>query len=112
MLSVAEIPFMGFHFVGCICVIIYQGKEYRFATYLGAKIIELNKNKVILKQGGYILEVDIKNTDGQSLLAPQTSKMTRIIKECISVSGRFQFYIKGKKLFDLESKNISFEFVK
>lgn len=111
MLSVAHVPFMGFQFMGCICVIMTQGKEYRLATYLGVKVIELNKNKIILKQGDCILEVDIKDSNGQSLFAPQRGKMTRIIKECLSVEGQFKFYKKGEQIFHLKSKNVCFEFV-
>ena len=37
MLSIADIPFCGFHFTGIISIVHLQGKEYRLATYLGAK---------------------------------------------------------------------------
>lgn len=37
MLSVADIPFLGIHFTGIIGIVLLNGKEYRIATYLGAK---------------------------------------------------------------------------
>ena len=45
MLSVADIPFGLFHFTGSISVILLNDKEYRFATYLGAKAIKKGQNK-------------------------------------------------------------------
>jgi tocopherol cyclase len=38
MFSYADIPFLGFYFKGLIANLLYQGKEYRFATYNFAKI--------------------------------------------------------------------------
>jgi hypothetical protein len=40
--AVAKIPFMGFHFWGCICVVWLDGKEYRLETYKGVKILFKN----------------------------------------------------------------------
>ena len=53
MLSVADIPFLGFHFTGIIGVVILNGKEYRIATYLSAKVKLIGKNIVTVKQGDY-----------------------------------------------------------
>ena len=33
----ADVPLYGTSITGCIGAILYEGKEYRFATYLGAK---------------------------------------------------------------------------
>lgn len=46
MLSIADIPFCGFHFTGIISIVHLQGKEYRLATYLGAKA---DKTRLIYK---------------------------------------------------------------
>lgn len=35
IVSVAEIPYLGMNFKGCICAIHYKGIEYRLVTYLG-----------------------------------------------------------------------------
>lgn len=39
MLSIADIPIGGFHFTGVIGIVHLRGKEYRLATYLGAKAV-------------------------------------------------------------------------
>lgn len=41
MLSVADIPMAGIHFTGVIGAIMWYGMEYRLATYLGAKVVQI-----------------------------------------------------------------------
>ena len=43
MLSIADIPMMGFHFTGIIGFVLIGEKEYRIATYLGAKVKHIGK---------------------------------------------------------------------
>ena len=45
MLSIAEIPFGGFHFTGIIGIVHLRRKEYRLATYLGAKAVKIEVAK-------------------------------------------------------------------
>jgi tocopherol cyclase len=111
MVSIADIPFLGFEFKGCIAVVYYEGKEYRLATYNGVKLISYNENGLIIKRGRYKLKIDIKNLSPQSLLAPDGGDMRRTIHENISCNARFEFYKDKDLIFDLESYNTSFEYV-
>lgn len=111
MVSIADIPFLGFEFKGCIAVVYYKGKEYRLATYNRVKLISYDENGLIIKRGPYKLEIEIKNLSKQSLLAPNGGDMIRTIYENISCEARFKFHKKEKLLFDLESSNTSFEYV-
>ena len=56
MLSVAEIPMAKMHFTGIIGVVLWKGREYRLATYLGARVV-VNRNGMLRivqgDQGGY-----------------------------------------------------------
>ena len=52
MLSVEDIPFLGIHFTG---IVLLNGKEYRIATYLGAKVKYIGKNSVTVQQGDFHL---------------------------------------------------------
>ena len=110
MASVADIPFLGFHFKGCICIIQYNGTEYRMATYLGVKVIKCAKDKIILEQGKYKLEIDIDKNNGQELSAPSKGEMTRTIIETAACAGEFRFYKNDDMLFSLKSNNVSFEY--
>lgn len=49
--SVAKIPIFKSHFTGCICVVYYHGKEYRFATYLSAKPLKWDFSGLKITQG-------------------------------------------------------------
>lgn len=111
MASIADIPFWGHNFNGCICIIIHREKEYRLATYLGVKIECFSDEKIILKQGKYRLEIYIIKSDGNILYAPDQGRMTRTIRESASCKARFKFFIKEEMLFDYESNHASFEFV-
>ncbi len=110
MAAVARIPFCGFHFQGCICVVHYQGKEFRLATYLGVKIICCTSSRLVLKQGSKRLEIDLHGQEGYQLAAPSRTGMNRDITEAAAVPARFRFYQKETLLFDLFSQQTSFEY--
>ncbi|MEG2295733.1 MAG: tocopherol cyclase family protein [Oscillospiraceae bacterium] len=111
MVSIADIPFLGFTFKGCIAVLYFNNTEYRFATYLGVKILHYSKTHIVLKQGCYQLEIHGNPAQGHKLAAPTNGKMERTIYETLSCSAYFRFYKKGKLLFDEHSSYTSFEFV-
>lgn len=110
MAAAAEIPFCGFHFKGCICVMQYRGKEYRIATYLGARVRYAAKNGLVLQQGKYCLIIKVKSYRAKTLDAPQNGRMTREIYESASCPAEFIFYKGKKKIFHLYTKNASYEY--
>lgn len=81
MLSVAEIPFLGFRFEGCICVVIIGQKEYRLATYCGAKVVFLKDMVVVNQQNLRLMVKILTHGDSFSLAAPHNGKMQGLIKE-------------------------------
>lgn len=111
MVSIADIPFLGFNFKGCIAVVYYRGKEYRLATYNGVKILEYSKEKIEIQRRDYRLVINVKSELGQELLAPRTGEMTRTIYENPSCEAEYIFYCKEKEVFKLKSHMASFEFV-
>lgn len=110
MASAANIPFCGMHFQGCICVIWYKGREYRFATYLGAKVLLCTKNRILVKQGKYLMEIRISDSYARKLIAPQKGQMTRMIREAVSCPAEFILYKENKCVFHLYSHHASFEY--
>lgn len=112
MVSIADIPFIVLEFKGCIATIYYKGIEYRLATYNGVKILKYDEYGLIIKRGKYKLEININENKPQELLAPNNGEMIRKVSENISCIANFKFYKDKKVLFDLESKNTSFEYVK
>jgi hypothetical protein len=109
--SAADIPFAGTRFWGCFGVVYHGGAQYRFATYLGAKILVYNESRLILKQGKSRLDIEIEEGKGHKLIAPVKGEMVRQIGERIVCGARFRLIKNGKVLFDGHSKNASFEFV-
>ena len=81
MLSVADIPFCGIHFTGVISAIHFRGKEYRLATYLGARAVKIRGGEVVVRQGNLTLTVKRLEDRGKPLAAPVGGDMKRIIRE-------------------------------
>ncbi len=109
MISVAEIPFGLFKFVGCIGIILFNGKEYRIATYCGAKVMKIGNNFISLKQGSIILEIKLLYSNSFLLNAPQSGIMTRKIRESAACRVRYTCYWDNEVLFDFVSDRASFE---
>lgn len=99
MASAALIPFAGLRFWGCIAVIWIDGREYRLATYHGAKIACRESNRLILKQGGFSLEVETDCAAGRELYAPRQGAMSRTIYECAACPAHFRFTLGKTPLF-------------
>lgn len=112
MASIAEIPFAGFHFQGCIAVVCFQGREYRFATYLGVRVVRCTETGFVLWQGKYVLEAEILSRPSQKLFAPQLGEMSRVIRENMDSRVRFRLYAGNISIFDLTSEEAGCEYVK
>lgn len=110
MLSVADIPVAGIHFTGIIGVVLWEGKEYRLATYLGAKAVQ-NQNKMVrIVQGNMELEARLLEEAGRPLKAPTKGDMVRTIHESAACRAFYRFR-KGKStLFSFETNRASFEY--
>ena len=109
MASVAHIPFCGRSFTGCICAVVYRGREYRLATYRGVRIVEASSRRLVLRQGRYLLEASFAAREAHPLRAPRTDGMTRTIRECNRARTRFRCWEGGGLVFDLCSENASLE---
>ena len=110
MLSVADIPMPGICFTGIIGVVMLNGKEYRIATYLGAKPKHIGNNTVTVSQGGYELTARLVKKNAHPLSAPLNGKMSRTIRESASCKAYYRFSYKGIILCELTSNRASFEF--
>lgn len=108
--SVADIPFLGFHFQGCICAITHEDREYRLATYNGVKIQEKSQKRLVLIQKDLRLEIDIDGQNFLPLKMPVNGRMNAVVNESNSANARFKFFVKDKLLFDIYSSNASFEY--
>lgn len=110
MLSVADIPMAGFHFRGVIGVVVLDGREYRFATYLGAKISEIGDGMVKVMQGNLELEAALLERTGKPLKAPAQGDMARTIRESAACRARYRFRKGNRTLLAFETDRASFEY--
>ncbi|MBQ7459514.1 MAG: hypothetical protein IJS70_10130 [Bacteroidales bacterium] len=81
MLSVADIPMGLFHFTGIIGFVYYKGKEYRLATYNGARVIMAADNTAIIRCKDMELTARLVHKNAQPLYAPLRGAMNRVIRE-------------------------------
>lgn len=110
MLSVADIPIAGFHFRGLIGVVVLDGREYRFGTYLGAKTSEIGNGRVKVVQGRMELEAALLEQTGKPLKAPARGKMVRTIHESAACRARYCFRKDNRTLLSFETDRASFEY--
>ena len=112
MVAIARIPFGGLAFRGCICAILYRGKEYRLATYRGVRVRTFSPQHIRLSQGSLTLDLDIAPARaGHPLRAPERGKMSHTIRESCNVHLRAKLTQRGKTVFDLQSEHGVYEFV-
>lgn len=110
MLSIAEIPIAGFHFTGVICVVVWQGREYRMATYLGARAIRIRNGIVRIVQGNLRLEARLLERIDNPLKAPTMGNMVRVIRESAACRARYRFWQGNYTIFAFETDRASFEY--
>lgn len=110
MLSVADILLAGIHFTGTIGVVLWKGQEYRLATYLGARVIQLRNKMIRIVQGSMELEVRLLEEAARPLKAPDKGAMIRTIHENASCRAFYQFKKENRILFSWETNRASFEY--
>lgn len=110
MLSVADIPLGRFHFTGVIGVVLMHRKEYRLATYLGAKAVKIGNGEIVIQQGRLCLTVRQMGTTGHPLQAPVGGAMTRTIHEHPSCKVYYRLTDGDATLLELEAPNAAFEY--
>lgn len=110
MLSVADIPFCGFRFTGDIGVVLLRGKEYRLATYLGAKSVKITPEEIIIRQDAFSLTVKPQAQSGHLLRAPVDGAMIRTIHEHPSCKVYYCFEENGSPLLEFRAQNAAFEY--
>ena len=110
MLSVADIPLAGTHFTGIIGIVLWKGREYRFATYLGARAVLKKDNMLLIRQGNMELEARLREQHAHPLWAPQNGAMVRTIHENLVCKAFYRFRKNGVTQFAFETDKASFEY--
>lgn len=110
MLAAATVPLPAGGFTGCICSVLYGGREYRLATYRGAKIEAWSPSGAVIRQGKYRLEAKVLNERRQPLRAPSEGRMERTIHESLCAEALYRFRRGNDLLFQHTDPDASFEY--
>jgi len=115
MMSIATIPWLGFSFKGHIVSLIHEGREHRFATYNGSRILRKtitdSELEVIFKKGKWQLKVRAFSTPSKVLIAPNMGVMDHKIKEGMSGRVELELYEKDHLVLKESSDNAALEVV-
>lgn len=109
MLSAADVPWGGMCFTGCTGFVYLNGKEYRIATYCGARLLYLSEDTILLRQGDLQLKIQLLKSRAQPLRAPQNGGMTRLIHESAACTVRYTCSKGSRFRIDFVSDQASFE---
>lgn len=109
MLACADVPMLVKGFEGVVCQILYRGKQYRLATYKGAKIIQKTKMSIGIKQGDMRVYIMALEDEGHLLHKPEKGVLKLGVRENPAGRIRYVFYKDDKKIFDFISRCGSFE---
>ena len=109
MFSLAHIPFAGTSFTGCICALMYRGKEYRFATYRGVKVRRFG-NRLRLRQGKFLLDIFFSPlSSGHALQAPLCGRMSESIRESCDAYLHIRLRRAGCTIVESKSRRATCE---
>lgn len=112
MASVANIPWIGTHFIGYIVGFLWQGRLYRFATYTGARMrasLGLKTIHLAFKDKKYRLEIDAHQAGGGQLVSPILGKMTGKLSESMQSTLEVRFFEKDRLVYSGTGKNAGLE---
>ena len=110
MLSVATIPLPAGQFTGCICAVLHNGREYRLATYRGARIEQWSDAGAVIRQGNHRLSVQLLKQRSHPLRAPVDGVMGRTVHESLRAKARYCFWRGDELIFEHTDNCAGFEY--
>ena len=116
MFSYADIPFLGLFFKGLIVNLVYENKEYRFATYNLTKVkaekIDKGYVRYVIQKGRWILEIEASSDIQIGLASPRNGKMIEQIKEGLSGNIHLKLYNRSKLIYEDTGYHAGIEIMK
>jgi hypothetical protein len=112
MASVARIPWLGSHFIGCIVGFLLDDHLYRFATYTGAKMqIALEEEQVHLtfSDKKYQLKITAQKGSTGALVSPISGTMSGKVNESMQAVLKVELRQGNNCLFEGSGRNAGLE---
>jgi hypothetical protein len=101
--------------VGFIIGLYVRGKLYKFTTYNGSKIknLEIFEDRIFLtvQKRKYKMNVEIIKSEGNILIAPRQGEMVERISESLNAKVKVKLYKGDELLFAGIGKNAGLEVV-
>jgi len=112
--SVAIIPWVGRAFRGFIVGLWMDGELYRFATYTGARIeqLELGQDTIdwVIRDRRYRLSMHVRRVEGSIILGPTRQDMNMRVDESISASLEVRLEtLQGRVIFEGVGSHVGLE---
>lgn len=112
MASVANIPWLGTHFVGYLVGFLLDDKLYRFATYTGAMMQARLADKQVLlsfKDGQHRIVIKAHQAEGSDLWSPISGDMTGKVNESMQAKLEVELYHKDELIYSGTGRNAGLE---
>ena len=111
--SYATVPMLGKFAKGFFAVVLHEGREYRFSSIEGSKIIDFHVDQdsfsaSIIKKG-IRLHLTAKQHHPVALASPDHGEMKSYIKESLEGSLSLNLEIKGREKIELHSQRASID---
>lgn len=110
MLAAARVPLGPAAITGVIALVRWQQKEYRLATYRGARAVTIQNGGIVVRQGRWELRARRLAPGGTALRAPVTGRMHRTIHEQAACPARYSLRCGGHTVLDVTVPDASFEY--
>lgn len=110
MLSAAQVPLGPMRIPGVLGLVCFGYKEYRLATYSGAKVEQNTSRLLSVKQKDLLLTAELFDKNPHALRAPVQGKMDRTVHESLSCHARYRLTKGDTLLWSHESWQASFEY--
>lgn len=111
VLAVAAVPMLGRTFDGVLGMVLLQGRQYRFASYLGARVAAISNEGAVVVQQNLRLTVRVLSHTPLQLRAPsgRGGVMSRQIGQSLTARVAFRLEEKGRALLDFVSETAGLE---
>lgn len=109
MLAAGRVPLGPVSFDGVTAAAVLGGREYRLASYLGARLVKAEGGEAVVRQGRLELSAAAQTLPRQALRAPVGGRMERMIRENVACRVRYRLKKGGEVLLEEESRAAAFE---
>lgn len=109
VLAVADVPLGPAAFRGVIALVRLNGREWRLASYLGARVTALGGGATV-RQGSLCLTARRLGGPGRALRAPAAGAMERTVRENLACPAFYRLTKGIRVLLELAAENASFEY--